>query len=142
MSENVLKRILIVEDDPDVAELLATFFERAGLAATVAYGVRDAAILLENAEAFSVVLADVHIGQGSGFEIIGRLKGSARPTPVYLVTGDPEISEKDALAAGAAGIFHKPFEFSELVQTILRAAAQSGAQAPTDPHSDRLAPRH
>lgn len=66
-----------------------------------------------------LVLADVAMPEPSGYELCRRIKTSARPVPVVLLTGAfDELDEDRALACGADGHLDKPFESETLVERV------------------------
>jgi DNA-binding response OmpR family regulator len=111
-------RVLIVDDDPAIRELLATLLGFEGWEVAVA---RDGKAALETADRAppDVVLVDVLMPGLSGLEICRRLKERPDPPRVVMVTGmaDPG-DERDGRAAGADAYLRKPFSPLELLEAV------------------------
>ena len=113
-------RVLVVDDEPSVAEFMRELLDSWGLEASVA-GEPEAALsmLRVNAEGFDLVITDHTMPRMSGLQLaeeIGRM--SAAP-PVVLYTGYAEaIDAAELSAAGVKGLVRKPLEPSELRAVI------------------------
>jgi two-component system, cell cycle response regulator len=103
------RRILVVEDESTLRALFRRRAEHAGLhvleAATSAQGIALAAI-----ERPDLILIDLHLPDGSGIELIERLKADPRTARIPVIGwsgSDAEESEADVVRAGAAAYFEK-----------------------------------
>lgn len=120
-----MQKILIVEDEPDVADLVAFNLNRAGYETEVA---SDGLIGLEKALADKpdLVLLDLMLPGKDGFAVCKELRSNSRTmeTPVIMLTARTQIEDRiQGLEAGADDYLTKPFSPKELllrVQTILR----------------------
>jgi PAS domain S-box-containing protein len=118
-------RVLILDDDGDVRELLARVLERAGYTVTATGDPLRA--LDEHAEApFQVILVDLQMARMSGFEFLARLRAAPGPTAkVVVVTGRLERAlEAAARDLGAAALLHKPFDLGELERLVGELASR------------------
>jgi DNA-binding NtrC family response regulator len=117
-------RILVVDDDSDIAEVFATQL-RVGLGADVAVA-RDAYLALDHLSYHRVdlVVLDVIMPGASGMDLLERLEARGVDIPVVLVTGlaSPRIDER-ATELHAAAVVTKPPAPGELVETVRRALA-------------------
>lgn len=115
--------ILIVEDDPRMAELLRRGLDREGYVATVTHdGLEglDAALGHE----FDVVILDVMIPKMNGFEVARRIRERGCRVPILMLTAkDTSRDIVAGLDTGADDYLTKPFSFEELVAR-LRAVAR------------------
>ncbi len=113
-------RILVIEDQPDVRNLLKLALTRAGCdVATAATGM-EGLQLAETGE-FDLVTLDVDLPDVNGFEICSRLRNLAelRDTPVVLVTG--RFSEEDirrGREVGATDYISKPFDLASFISRL------------------------
>jgi len=110
-------RILIVEDEPEFADLLALWVERHGWQPRVA---RDgaAAIVCFEAETPDLVLLDLSLPRLNGWQVIERIRASSL-VPILLVTArDAEQDKIRGLGAGADDYVTKPLSFPELIARI------------------------
>jgi phosphate regulon transcriptional regulator PhoB len=125
-----LGRILVVEDEPDVAEMIRYNVSREGYEVAV---VKNGADAIERARELrpDVVLLDIMIPQLNGWEVCRRLKQEprTRPIPIIMVTGRVEEGDKIlGFEMGADDYITKPFSPRELVARI-RAVVRRGAPA-------------
>jgi DNA-binding response OmpR family regulator len=118
-------RVLIVEDDPTVAEVVARYLTREGY---VVETVGDGAIGLERAlrNPPDLVVLDLMLPSMGGLEVCRRLRAEA-PVPVIMLTARGEEADRIAgLELGADDYVAKPFSPRELtarVKAVLRRAA-------------------
>ena len=126
------RRVLVIEDDPSQAELIATLLRRAGCEVqTAATGM--AGLARARAGLFDVLLVDFNLPDLSGLEVVTAVR-QASDVPVLLVTARCRTGDKvECLDAGADDYITKPFAPSELlarVRAVLRRAAnRSGDEA-------------
>ena len=119
--------ILVVDDEPDVAELFrqqfrnelralrfAMAFAQSAPEALERVGAADSASLI-------LILSDVNMPGMSGLELLPRARQARPDVPVIMITayGDPETRRK-AIEGGAAGLFTKPIDFPVLRSEIWR----------------------
>jgi two-component system OmpR family response regulator len=119
-------RILIVEDEPKLAQLVARALREEGNPADVAGNGKDALWMAQSAPYDAIVL-DVMLPDLDGFEIVRRLRAKEVWTPVLMLTARDAITDRvDGLDAGADDYLTKPFSFDELLAR-LRAVARRGS---------------
>jgi CheY-like chemotaxis protein len=112
--------ILVVDDEPDVADLFRQQFRRELRASRFvmefALSATDALERVHAAEAKLVlILSDINMPGMSGLDLLPRARQARPDVPVIMITayGDDETRRK-AAEAGAAGLFTKPIDFPEL----------------------------
>jgi DNA-binding response OmpR family regulator len=115
-------KILVVEDDQDIRQLLHLQLTNAGYATAFA---RDAATAVSVArkEQPDLIVLDLGLPAGDGFVVMDRMKAipDLEMIPVIVITArDPSEGEK-AVALGARSYFHKPFDAAELLAQIRQA---------------------
>lgn len=117
--------ILVVDDEPDVADLFRQQFRRDVRAGrfTMEFAL-SAAEALERAKTIPdpsliLILSDVNMPGMSGLEMLPKVRSQHPGVPVIMITayGDPETRRK-ALEGGAAGLLTKPIDFELLRQEI------------------------
>lgn len=112
-------RLLIIEDDLQLGDVLAQALRQRGHAVTVAATGRDG--LEAASEGFDVIIADLGLPDLAGLEVIRRIRASSQ-VPVVVLSGRPELEAVvKALDAGADDFVHKPFKLVDL-EARLRAA--------------------
>ena len=111
------KRILIVEDERDIAEILKYNVEKQGYEAEVANdGEKGLALALSGT--FDLILLDVMLPKIDGFEICRRVR-SRLETPIIMLTAREEENDKIlGLDLGADDYMTKPFSLGELISRI------------------------
>lgn len=119
-------RLLLIEDDRKLADLLARGLREEGFAVDLAHdgeeGSRSALDL--NCDA---VILDVMLPGMDGFEVLERIRAKGRRTPVLMLTARGSVSDRiRGLNGGADDYLRKPFAFEELVarlHALVRRAA-------------------
>lgn len=114
------KNILIVDDDPDVLDVLQVILEQEGY--RVATAVKAEYVeKLHEAGLPDLILLDVFLSGKDGREIVKQLKSQQQTQhiPVILFSAHPS-AEETARKAGADDFFAKPFEIDELLAKVAR----------------------
>jgi DNA-binding response OmpR family regulator len=111
--------IVVVEDEPDLATLIAQYLERAGMRVQVCNRAAHALKFLQHNFA-NLVLLDLVLPDQSGFELYEELKGANINVPVIFLTGNliEEASKVHGLESGGDDYIIKPFSYAELVARI------------------------
>ena len=125
-----LVRVLIVEDDPELAGLLRDGLREHRIDPTVAAGFaegREQALIGD----YDVVVLDVRLPGGTGFELCADLRRQNVAVPVLMLTALDAVDDRvRGLAVGADDYLTKPFAFRELIAR-LQALARRRALALT-----------
>ncbi len=108
-------RILVVEDEPAIAESVAYALGRDGFSVTLAATVSAAAAL---AESVDLVVLDLMLPDGSGFDLITRWRKTKHIPVIVLSSRDGEADRVVALEAGADDYVTKPFSPREVVARV------------------------
>ena len=116
------KLVLVVDDDPDVWEILSLRLKSYGYdmisAKDGAQGIQKARELLPD-----LVLLDFVLPDGLGIEVLKKLKADSKDAvskiPIIMLTGKEE-HERDCLDSGAAGYITKPFDLFQLRETLTK----------------------
>jgi len=132
-----MTRILVVEDDRDIAELVARYLEKAGFAVeTLASGKEALAAIAKQPP--DLLVLDLMLPQVDGLEICRYLRGHEQTSaiPIIMLTARAEESDRIVgLELGADDYIAKPFSPNELVARVRallrRARRPAGGPAPT-----------
>src|SRR3989440_10174900 len=107
-------RILVVEDEPKMADLIKRGLEHEGYAVDLARD-GDEALWAAREFAFDAIVLDAMIPEPDGFEVCRTLRSEGRWTPVLLLTARDACDDRVlGLDAGADDYLTKPFSFAEL----------------------------
>ncbi len=127
-------RLLVVEDEPDLADAIARGLRRDGHAVDVAHTALEADIKLRSA-GYDLALLDWNLPDGSGLQLCRRLVSGDLPTleggrpRILMLTARDEVEDRvEGLNSGADDYLVKPFAFDELsarVRTLLRREPDS-----------------
>ena len=123
-----MKNVLVVDDEPDIRELLEITLSRMNLDSHAAANVREAKSLL-NEEQFDLCLTDMKLPDGTGIELVEHIQSSYPHIPVAVITafGSMETAIK-ALKAGAFDFVSKPIDLK-----ILRGLVDSALKVASTP---------
>lgn len=111
-------RILIVDDEPELRELIAEEMDYSGAKVKQASGGREALDILKN-NLMDVVLSDVRMPNGDGVELLENAMKLPNRLCFILITGFADITEAQALQKGAVALFTKPTDWDALIQKIV-----------------------
>jgi len=122
-AEHSQKRILVVDDDPSVREMLARVLVGEGyLALTATDGVK--ALEIATAMEIDLVLLDLNMPRKSGWDTFERLTAENPLLPIIIVTARPN-QLFTAMGAGVGALLEKPLDFPQLLETIRELLEES-----------------
>ena len=134
------KKVLIVEDDSNIAELLNLYLEKEGFEPLVA---KDGGKGVEQFRAFQpdLVLLDIMLPVMDGWSVLKKIRESSK-VPVIMLTAKGETSDKvSGLEMGADDYIVKPFEMKEVlarIHAVLRRTGQEEEQGDRKLSFDKL----
>ena len=112
------KKILVVDDEPEVRQLMEHFLTERGYEVRIAENGRLALAALDTFMA-DVVLLDMHMPEMDGLETLKRLAARSPSLPVIMVTVNEDVeTTTHLLQMGAADYVPKPFNLDYLEQAI------------------------
>lgn len=113
-----MPRILVVDDEPEVRDLLRRFFVRKKYDVLTAESGAECLATLDR-DPVDAVLLDVAMPGMSGMEVLSKIHATRPDLPVVMVTGmTDEALAKETLARGAFDYVMKPMNFDYLERTI------------------------
>lgn len=132
-----LPRVLVVDDEEDIRELLDLTLARMGLSADCAGTVAEAKRLLEK-ERYSLCLTDMRLPDGEGLDIVRLIGSNYGETPVAVITAFGSADNAvAALKAGAFDYLAKPVALDQL-RTLIKSAINVPHQGSGRETNDRL----
>lgn len=131
------KRVLVVDDEPDIRELLSITLEQMGLEVVTAAKLAKARKLLESEE-FDLCLTDMKMPDGNGLELVEMVQLIKPQLPIAMITafGNMEIAV-EALKKGAFDFISKPLELMRL-RSVVQSALELDS-ASEDHHNEEVA---
>jgi len=135
MGTAIMTKILVVEDETDIRELLVDILGDAGYDVVVASD-GGAALAVVTQEQPDIILLDVMMPVIDGLQVLRVLKGDPATcaTPVIMVSAKSQEQEvREAKDAGAWDYLVKPWESGDVEAKVARAQDQLGAMSHFDP---------
>jgi FixJ family two-component response regulator len=120
MADKPLTRgeIFVVDDDPAVRETLSMVLSAGGYQ-VICFADGAALLAVARNRTPSCILLDVHIPGKSGLDILRELHGEDYPSPIFMISGQGDISMAvNAIKGGALDFIEKPFRGSEIVARL------------------------
>lgn len=139
MSQN--ETILVVEDEPAIAESVGYALRKAGYVALSATDLRSARQLADDA---ALVVLDLMLPDGNGRELLEEMRRRGQTTPIIVLSSrDSEEDRVEALEAGADDYVTKPFSPREIVARVRAVLRRFTGEkvAESQLHIDRLSRR-
>jgi DNA-binding response OmpR family regulator len=122
--------VLIVEDDPTLARAVARNLDARGYVTRGAGTVAEALRALED-ETPTLVLLDIDLPDGSGWEVLRSMRGGGHPKVAVIVMSALRPNLRLARDLHCVGVLEKPFPMPSLVRLVL-----AQLQAPVDEHGE------
>jgi DNA-binding response OmpR family regulator len=120
-------RVLLVEDDRELASVLVAGFREHHIEVVTAHTFHDGARRAALGQ-YAVIILDVLIPGGNGFDLCKRLRERGNATPILMLTARGDVEDRVAgLEAGADDYLAKPFAFRELVARVRALARRQPA---------------
>ncbi len=108
-------RLLIVDDETRIAELIQEALTRVGFAVDTVQLFTDAQAALETTS-YDAAIVDLGLPDGDGLNLLGELRANRNPTPVLVLTARDAVEDRvRGLDAGADDYLVKPFAMAELI---------------------------
>ena len=144
MTENPLSRgeIFVVDDDPAVRDTLSMVLSAGGYQ-VICFADGAALLAVARTRTPSCILLDVHIPGKSGLDILKELHGEDYPAPIFMISGQGDISMAvNAIKSGALDFIEKPFRGSEIVARLDEAIEAYARRQAENSSASRIATMH
>ena len=125
-----MNRILVIEDEPDIQEVLRNYLQASGYAVLVA-GDGEEGLTVFQKEAVDLVLLDVSLAEGNGFAACRAIKAEFDVPVIFLTASGDEFSTVTGFDLGADDYIPKPFRPRELISRIRNVLRLTGSMGKT-----------
>ncbi len=120
-------RILVVDDEVDICELLRTLLGLEGYSVTVAEN-HDDALRRIHEENWDMVLLDVVMPDRDGWQLARAIRETRPELPVYFMTAKVDLDYDEAVREGVIhGYLYKPFAFDDIQDLLQQALPRPAA---------------
>ena len=121
---NQRKKILIVDDEPSICDILEKYLTKKGYDVVRATDGATAIEIVKNTT-IDIVVSDIKMPGMSGVELLQKIRDYNRALPVLITTGFPTLDTAiEALKLGAYDYLTKPFHLEEIAEKVRRALTQ------------------
>jgi DNA-binding response OmpR family regulator len=118
------QRLLYVDDEESLRTLVQSHLSLEGFDVETAANGHEAMTVLQKQE-FALVLLDLRMPDGDGFEVLRFLNERGSQVPVIVLTGVDDVSiASECVKLGAADYLTKPYNFHELIDSVERVLAK------------------
>ena len=118
------QRLLYVDDEESLRSLVQSHLSLEGFEVETAASGRQAVDILQK-QKFDLILLDLRMPEGDGFEVLRFLNARANTVPVIVLTGVDDVSIAGECAKlGVADYLTKPYNFHELIDSVERVLAK------------------
>ena len=124
MKNKIDIKLLIVDDDEDIIEVLTQYFFIAGFSTTACSDGIEAIPLLKTHH-FDVLVTDIHMPHIDGITLLEWTRRHCPDIPIIVISGDGPLSEELSLEKGASLYLEKPFDMNLLIDRINSLVTQS-----------------
>lgn len=125
-------RILVVDDEANICEILRAFLERLGYAVDVASSGGQALDLIGRQD-YDVIITDLDLGDMSGMEVLAEIKRKQVASEVIMISGYGTVEHvSEAFGLGASAYIQKPITFAEVDARMKEALAKRRFAASVD----------
>lgn len=123
-----MKKILIVEDDKGLREGIELALKREDFSFVLCESIAGARDALSVREGFDLILLDLNLPDGSGYELLKEIKNKGNEPVIILTANDLEMDEVRGLELGAEDYITKPFSLMVLRARIDKALKNAGKE--------------
>lgn len=111
-------KILVVDDESTIADILVESFEDEGVDAKALYSGNQAIKFLQS-NSVDLILSDIKMPDGTGIDLLESVTISTKKPALMFMTGYSEFSSDELLSKGALKVFTKPIDFDNVIEEIL-----------------------
>ncbi len=113
-----MKRVLIVDDEPELVSIVEEILKDIGYSVESANCGKDAVLMMSSREIYDVLITDMRMPNGGGDYLLSHLPTDKAPKLIIVMSGFSDYSREDILRLGAHRVLTKPLKVPELLKTI------------------------
>ena len=117
ISKMTEKRVLVIDDEDFIRELVKDFLEMDHIQCDAADAV-DSALNYIQSVSYDLILLDRNLGEIKAEDFIARIREIKKEIPIVILTGDPHCDQNYLDEVGADGIIFKPFQVTEFMESV------------------------
>lgn len=111
------KRILVIDDEDFIRELIFDILDEEGIPCDTAESFPAAEPLLKS-KSYNLILLDRNLAEESAEDVIPKIRAITPDIPITMMTGETEFSKEQLAEFGLLDIIFKPFQFSSFVEKM------------------------
>jgi len=111
------KKILTVDDEDFIRELVRDFLELEGIECETAPNLSEALGKLKDGD-FDLILLDRNLEDEKVEDVVTALRGIKKAIPIVIMTGDLDVPDEFINEYNISEIIHKPFQYDEFIKTV------------------------
>ncbi|GAA3270464.1 MULTISPECIES: response regulator [Dactylosporangium] len=124
-------RVLVVDDEPDLCEIVRRVLSRAGAEVLTASGLAGAErVLADRPKGIDLAITDLKLNDGSGVQVAEAVRASSPEALIMFMSGLPYFDAAVIDLGPDASVIAKPFRATELVDTVQTALIRAGRVPP------------
>ena len=129
-----MTKILIVDDEQDLCEILCFNLQSEGYETDTAPSAEEAFALVDAGRRYDLLLLDVMMDRMSGYDLAALLRSRGDNTPIIFLTArDAHDDQLQGFAAGADDYITKPFSFDTVLARVKAVLRRSAPSTPAEP---------
>lgn len=114
------KSVLIIDDQPDMLEVMSELLEGYDLDVAIASSGNKAFEIISNKQ-FDYIISDINMPDGDGIELLNKVKKTLDNPPLfYFMTGYTDFKVDDLKKQGCREVFQKPLEIEKVIEVLER----------------------
>ncbi|SES90319.1 response regulator transcription factor [Paenibacillus sp. NFR01] len=123
------QRLLLIEDDKDISQMVRSYLEREGYELDTAFDGEEAARLIAGPDVYALVLLDLMLPKKNGTELLQLIRAKSLVPVLIMSAKDSDVDKALGLGFGADDYITKPFSMIELAARVKAAIRRAGYAA-------------
>jgi len=138
MDRKAIERILVIDDEPQLCEMLHEIFKSQGYACETTTSPIEALVRIDR-DHYDLVVSDIRMEEKDGLELLGEIRSRHPNMDIIIMTGyADQYLYTHIIDAGAADFIAKPFQAGELLTKVRRIERENQTECELRAHRDHL----